>query len=262
MPSPGNPQSLNRYAYAANNPLRYTDPTGMFTDDAIQAYLKSTYGDAWEQYWLIWSGDQPWLDLLHAAQGGDILSRAMWSNGSLSLAHFVLAGSGHNVLSGVYKAENLTSEPQLQDPERVPLQGVYLNQGAGLSVLHFAENGAVNIAGQMGEIGVSLRAVSRDDVRAQGIFQWLLIFTVSKLNPLIGAGAGLSKALLGPEIGDLPGMKEGDTHLSMGLSVDLGSVTHMSFYETFFRKGFNLGRNGLFDGITTLDRPKTQIRPF
>jgi hypothetical protein len=28
VPSPGNPQSLNRYAYTANNPLKYTDPTG------------------------------------------------------------------------------------------------------------------------------------------------------------------------------------------------------------------------------------------
>ena len=28
VPQPGNPQSLNRYAYTLNNPLRYTDPTG------------------------------------------------------------------------------------------------------------------------------------------------------------------------------------------------------------------------------------------
>ncbi len=28
VPSPGNPQSLNRYAYVLNNPLRYTDSTG------------------------------------------------------------------------------------------------------------------------------------------------------------------------------------------------------------------------------------------
>jgi RHS repeat-associated protein len=28
VPEPGDPQALNRYAYALNNPLRYTDPTG------------------------------------------------------------------------------------------------------------------------------------------------------------------------------------------------------------------------------------------
>ena len=28
IPEPGNPQSLNRYAYVLNNPLRYTDPSG------------------------------------------------------------------------------------------------------------------------------------------------------------------------------------------------------------------------------------------
>jgi len=28
VPEPGNPQALNRYAYALNNPLRYTDPSG------------------------------------------------------------------------------------------------------------------------------------------------------------------------------------------------------------------------------------------
>lgn len=28
VPDPGNPQSLNRYSYVRNNPLRYTDPTG------------------------------------------------------------------------------------------------------------------------------------------------------------------------------------------------------------------------------------------
>jgi hypothetical protein len=29
VPEPGNPQALNRYAYVYNNPLRYTDPSGM-----------------------------------------------------------------------------------------------------------------------------------------------------------------------------------------------------------------------------------------
>jgi RHS repeat-associated protein len=30
IPNPGNPQSLNRYSYVLNSPLRYTDPSGHF----------------------------------------------------------------------------------------------------------------------------------------------------------------------------------------------------------------------------------------
>ncbi len=43
---PGNPQSLNRYAYVNNNPLRYVDPSGQ---DPL---------------------DQNWIDAWRAAQGG------------------------------------------------------------------------------------------------------------------------------------------------------------------------------------------------
>jgi len=33
VPSPGNPQSLNRYSYVLGNPLRYVDPTGHMETD-------------------------------------------------------------------------------------------------------------------------------------------------------------------------------------------------------------------------------------
>ncbi|MCB8953070.1 MAG: RHS repeat-associated core domain-containing protein [Ardenticatenales bacterium] len=35
VPGPANPQSLNRYAYALNNPVRYTDPSGHITNCAL-----------------------------------------------------------------------------------------------------------------------------------------------------------------------------------------------------------------------------------
>ena len=50
VPSPGNPQSLNRYAYVRNNPLRYRDPTGRIEEDeeadadSWLAWLAKTYG--------------------------------------------------------------------------------------------------------------------------------------------------------------------------------------------------------------------------
>lgn len=41
VPDPLNPQDLNRYSYAGNNPLRYTDPTGYapMAADASHGYL-------------------------------------------------------------------------------------------------------------------------------------------------------------------------------------------------------------------------------
>ena len=71
VPRPGNPQSLNRFAYGLNNPLRYTDPTGHDVACAgrdasecgssksgidspywIDDYCKGSY--SCEQHWLGW----------------------------------------------------------------------------------------------------------------------------------------------------------------------------------------------------------------
>jgi pyocin large subunit-like protein len=35
VPEPGNPQSLNRYSYALNNPVRYSDPSGHYFESPV-----------------------------------------------------------------------------------------------------------------------------------------------------------------------------------------------------------------------------------
>ena len=51
MPEPGNPQSLNRYSYVLNNALRYTDPTGMFSEDQLTEWFGSNWRDLFSDGW-------------------------------------------------------------------------------------------------------------------------------------------------------------------------------------------------------------------
>jgi RHS repeat-associated protein len=44
VPQPGNPQTLNRYSYATNNPLRYTDPSGHALEDGYGILWRYTSG--------------------------------------------------------------------------------------------------------------------------------------------------------------------------------------------------------------------------
>jgi RHS repeat-associated protein len=66
VPDPTNPQALNRYAYALNNPLRLVDPSGHFTEDQLKKWgYTPAQITAWQK------GDPEWYDLLAAAQLGD-----------------------------------------------------------------------------------------------------------------------------------------------------------------------------------------------
>jgi hypothetical protein len=53
VPSPGNPQSLNRYAYTLNNPVKYTDPTGhyVFEEDPSDPWIYSDSKVRSKQYY-------------------------------------------------------------------------------------------------------------------------------------------------------------------------------------------------------------------
>ena len=66
VPDPGNPQSLNRYAYTLNNPLRYTDPSGHFSEEEINAYLEGLGYNEDERARIIaqWRDDKDWWSII------------------------------------------------------------------------------------------------------------------------------------------------------------------------------------------------------
>ena len=74
VPSPGDPQNLNRYSYVRNNPLKYTDPSGHFTRDEIVEYSGAA---DWEEALSFfeeggkWEGRWGWLAVLNRALLGD-----------------------------------------------------------------------------------------------------------------------------------------------------------------------------------------------
>ncbi len=124
VPAPGDPQSLNRYAYALNNPLRYTDPTGMFSEDEIMKY----YGvKTWDEVLAIFGkggkleGQWGWLETLRQAD----LDDEVWFNGSASLTSFdaekgiQFRGVFTADKEGHLKIRNLSDDGKLLDPDAV-----------------------------------------------------------------------------------------------------------------------------------------------
>ena len=119
VPSPGDPQSLNRYAYTLNNPLRYTDPTGHLAEEELQTLLGNEYDTLmklWQRY------DSYWLSVLINVQAGGTLWASLLGGTEL---HF--EGSGSNIQLNVY---NGNGPSQLKDWQG---QGVYRWQNPGMS---------------------------------------------------------------------------------------------------------------------------------
>ncbi len=84
VPGPGNPQALNRYSYTNNNPLRYTDPSGRFSEEE----LLDTYDAFIGPKQLHSMRDRPetayWYYLLRAAELGDTVKFWGYEQGNVT----------------------------------------------------------------------------------------------------------------------------------------------------------------------------------
>jgi RHS repeat-associated protein len=83
VPGAGNPQSLNRYSYVLNAPLKYTDPTGHYSEEEIMKFLGV---DKWDEVKAFFEkggaleGRWGWLEVLRQARDGDVLNFSFWSS--------------------------------------------------------------------------------------------------------------------------------------------------------------------------------------
>ena len=126
VPNPSVPQSLNRYAYTLNNPLRYIDPSGHLSEEEIKTLLGDNYDtlmELWKKY------DAYFVDVLNSIESGGILKASLLGDVEL---HF--EGSGSDIQATVY---NGSFSNKLWDWQG---KGVYNVQNPGMSEEQAARN--------------------------------------------------------------------------------------------------------------------------
>jgi RHS repeat-associated protein len=96
VPDAGDPQALNRYAYAYNNPAVYTDPTGHFTFDGSFPMQQIPVPDVVKSV-INWEGVRSWT-----------WERGTWAfhfaSGRLSFLSYVIEGRGISLPQESYNA--------------------------------------------------------------------------------------------------------------------------------------------------------------
>ena len=127
VPAPDNPQSFNRFSYTFNNPINYIDPSGHFTEEAIQDYISSICGDSWTCFDTTlsdWQNNELYWDMLRAAEAGDIAFIGAIDGYFAEGMFYKFEGSEDNVLTGISLSDGYGN---MRDGEE-PLQNLTLSQ--------------------------------------------------------------------------------------------------------------------------------------
>lgn len=119
VPSPANPQSLNRYSWVLNNPLLYIDPTGMFTEEELVEWGAYT----WEELEALRGSE--WYAILMEAQPGDAVyfgNGIDYYTGPMGMGTFYVSGGNlfiggdvslWNGDVGMYQGEKIWAEAKV-----------------------------------------------------------------------------------------------------------------------------------------------------
>jgi RHS repeat-associated protein len=95
VPLPSNPQTFSRYSCALNNPLRYVDPTGHFTEDELIAWGLYTQDELYAmRNGLSGQAMSEWYQVLMAARNGYVLEFGDARENGSGYFHVVKDASG------------------------------------------------------------------------------------------------------------------------------------------------------------------------
>ncbi len=221
MPEPGNPQALNRYSYVLNNPLRYTDPTGMFEQSAIEEYLRSLKLDNWQDILKNWKADDQWWTALLAAQAGDILT-ALDPEGNMRFAKF--EGEGQTHLSGLTLVNDVFGNGTLGTARLDEVYGGSL--GLPAAVVTFNQQGQMDNAYGLNGFRADISTTSEDEAKFYAIVFSVGLAGIWAYIPAETAAAWLAKtigtstvgATVVPDVRCYLGMCAGDQWLTVSLS--------------------------------------------
>ncbi len=222
VPEPVDPQSLNRYAYALNNPLRYTDPSGMFEQTAIEVYLQSLDPDSWQDTLKQWMQDQTWWAALMTAGAGDSIVNVV-QGGAWQFARF--EGEGTTKLTGVSLTNDIFSKGSLGEAKLTDVYGGSLGTPAAIVAL----NQAGKMAGVYGLNGyqATLKTVSKGESNAVAFMTGLGLASAYAFIATETAAAWVAKTLATTAVGTfvLPELKcgtaecAGDQQLTVSMAV-------------------------------------------
>jgi RHS repeat-associated protein len=231
VPEPGNPQALNRYSYVLNNPLRYTDPTGMFSEEAIWNYIFdrecSGNSECASKMYSQWQRNTQWWSALLSASANDLLMAVNPFTESMSF--YTFQGEGQTLLTGMMATTNpFVIEHGSSDLGSVALSSIYNGGLGGVLPVAVANKDFRGTFTQMH--GINDYAVRLRTIDSQLALGYSILWNVFVAGALLPVALESPAVLVLVELGGAIGAEMAYSALSRNIAVKEGDQTLMVSY--------------------------------